>query len=100
MITDLDQVFRDNCQWVYRTAYRVTGRPEDAEDVVQNLFLRLLRRGLPPGTGTNTRGYLYRAAINLALDTLRSQQRQILRENLASVRDVASGMNSGSNEET
>ena len=92
-------MFRDNHQWVYRTAYRVTGRPEDAEDVLQNLFLRLLQRGFPPDVRRNARGYLSRAAINLALDRVRLQRRRILRENLASMQPVASTVNSGSNEE-
>jgi RNA polymerase sigma-70 factor (ECF subfamily) len=99
LLEDLDQIFRDNYQWVYRTAYGVTGRPEDAEDVLQNLFLRLLQRGFPPDFRRNARGYLYRAAINLALDRVRSRRRQILREKLASMQSVASTMNSGSNEE-
>lgn len=99
LLQDLDQLFRDNYQLVYRTAYGVTGRSEDAEDVVQNLFLRLLQRGFPPDVRRHARGYLYRAAVNLALDMLRSRRRQVLREHLASMQDVASAMNSGSNEE-
>ena len=99
MTTDLDQMFRDNHQCVYRAAYGVTRRQEDAEDVLQNLFLRLLQRGFPPDTGRNARGYLYRAAMNLALDSVRSRRRQILKENLANMQFSASTMNSGSNEE-
>jgi RNA polymerase sigma factor (sigma-70 family) len=99
MTPDLDQIFRDNYRWVHRTAYGVTGRPEDAEDVVQNLFLRLLQRGLPPDVRRNVKGYLYRAAVNLARDGMRSRRRQILRENLASTESAASTMNSGSSEE-
>ena len=45
---DLDQLFLENYQLVFRTAYGVTGRREDAEDVPQSLFLRLLQRGFPP----------------------------------------------------
>jgi RNA polymerase sigma factor (sigma-70 family) len=66
---------------------------------VQNLFLRLLQRGLPPDVGRNAKGYLYRAAVNLARDGMRSRRRQILRENLASTQSAASTVNSGSNEE-
>jgi RNA polymerase sigma-70 factor (ECF subfamily) len=99
LLQDLDQMFRENHQWVYRTAYGVTGRPEDAEDVLQNLFLRLLQRGFPPDVRKNAKGYLYRAAINLALDNVRSLRRQILRENLAGMQSVAPTANSGSNEE-
>jgi RNA polymerase sigma-70 factor (ECF subfamily) len=99
LLQDLDQIFRDNYHWVYRTAYGVTGQPEDAEDVLQNLFLRLLQRGFPPDINRNAKGYLYRAAINLALNRVRSRRRQIWRENLARMHCAASSMNSGSNEE-
>jgi RNA polymerase sigma factor (sigma-70 family) len=97
MLQDLDQIFRDNYRWVHRTAYGVTGRPEDAEDVVQNLFLRLLQRGFPPDIGRNAKGYLYRAIINQSLNRVRSRQRQILRESGLPLE--VSAMNSGSNEE-
>ena len=99
LLQDLDQMFRDNYQWVYRTAYGVTKRPEDAEDVLQNLFLRLVQRGFPPDVRRNAKAYLYRAAINLALDSVRSRSRQILRENLARMQSATFTMNSGSNEE-
>src|SRR6185436_15725529 len=63
---------------VYRTAFRITGRAEDTEDVVQSIFLRLLRRGLPPDFFRNPKGYLYRAAVNLALTAVESRQRYVL----------------------
>jgi len=99
MTPDLDQIFRDNYRWMHRTAYGVTRRPEDAEDVVQNFFLRLLQRGLPPDAGRNAKGYLYRAAVNLARDGMRSRRRQILRENLASTQSASSTISSDVNEE-
>jgi RNA polymerase sigma-70 factor (ECF subfamily) len=76
----LEDLFRDHYQMIYRTAYSVTGSSHDAEDVLQTIFLRLLRRGLPPDFSRNPRGYLYRAAINLALNTVRSRQRKPLVE--------------------
>ena len=99
LLQDLDQMFRDNYHWVYRTAYRVTGRPEDAEDVLQSLFLRFLQHGFPADVRRNARGYLYRAAINLALDSVRSRRRQSLGETLAGMQSTASPMDSGSHEE-
>jgi len=65
---DLDQIFLENYQLVYHTAYGITGRREDAEDVLQILFLRLLERGAPPEVRRSVQGYLYRAAINLSLN--------------------------------
>jgi RNA polymerase sigma-70 factor, ECF subfamily len=75
---ELEQLFREHYRLVYRTAYGVTGRTEDAEDVVQTVFLRLLRRGCPPEVVKNPKAYLYRAAVNLSLDTIKQQQRNVL----------------------
>ena len=51
------------------------------EDVLQTIFLRLLR-GLPPDFDRNPKGYLYRAAINLSLNMLRSRKRLVPDEGL------------------
>jgi RNA polymerase sigma-70 factor (ECF subfamily) len=75
---EFEELFRANYQLVYRTAFGITGRAEDAEDVLQTVFLRLLRRGSPPDLQKNPKGYLYRAAVNLALTTIQSRQRHIL----------------------
>src|SRR5262245_12120374 len=69
------KVFSEHAQFVFRTAYGVTGSHEDAEDVLQTVFLRLLRRELPPVFGANPRAYLFRAAVNAALDVTRSRRR-------------------------
>jgi hypothetical protein len=63
---------------VYRTAYSVTGSSQDAEDIVQNLFLHLVHRGLPPGLQENPKAYLYRSAVNLGLNVVKSRQRYIV----------------------
>jgi RNA polymerase sigma-70 factor (ECF subfamily) len=73
-----EEVFRQHGAFVYRTAYSVTGNRQDAEDVVQTLFVKLLERDLPSALMRNPRAYLCRAAINLALNTLRARKRQRL----------------------
>jgi RNA polymerase sigma-70 factor (ECF subfamily) len=75
---EFEEIFRKHYQLVYRTAWRVTGTPEDAEDVSQTIFLRLLRREFPPDLTKNPKSYLYRAAVNLSLDTIRLRQRETL----------------------
>jgi RNA polymerase sigma factor (sigma-70 family) len=80
---ELETVFREHSRLVYRTAYTVTASAQDAEDVVQTLFMQLLRRGFPPDFKRNPKGYLYRAAVNHALNSVKSRQRQ------ASVVDAA-----------
>jgi len=59
---------------VFRTAYRITGNAADAEDVLQTIFLRLLRRHLTAEPLDNEESYLRRAAINVSLDVVRSRQ--------------------------
>jgi RNA polymerase sigma-70 factor, ECF subfamily len=73
-----ESIFREHSEFVYRTAYRVTGSEEDAEDVMQTLFLKLLRSPLPPDIQEKPRAYLYRAAVNTALNVVRSKKHQVL----------------------
>jgi len=73
---DLEDAFREHSRLVYRTAYSVTGSAQDAEDVVQTLFLQILRRGFPPAFKQNPKGYLYRAAVNLSLNAVKSRKRR------------------------
>jgi len=75
---DFEQLFRDHSKLVYRTAYRVTRNAEDAEDVLQTIFVRLLGRQFSPDLQKNPRAYLYRAAVNLSLDTIQSRKNEVL----------------------
>ncbi len=59
---------------VFRTAYRITGNAADAEDVSQTVFLRLFRRETKADVLDSEESYLRRAAINGALDVIRSRQ--------------------------
>ena len=77
-----DRIFDQYYPLVYRTAYRITGISEDAEDVVQTVFLRILRRGLPAGFAENPKGYLYRAAVNAALNVVRGRRRNVFLSDL------------------
>jgi RNA polymerase sigma-70 factor, ECF subfamily len=75
---EFEQIFREHSQLVYRTAYGVTGNAEDAEDVLQTIFLRLLRNELPPNLKNNPKAYLYRAAVNVSLNTIRARRQRLL----------------------
>jgi RNA polymerase sigma-70 factor (ECF subfamily) len=56
---------------VFRTALRVTGRPADAEDVLQTVFLRLLSGSEHDAAARRPAAYFRRAAVNAAVDLLR-----------------------------
>jgi len=87
---DLGAIFEQHHGAVYRAAYRVTGNAMDAEDVLQTVFSRLLRRAGGPGASDRDAerprldpsqavgSYLHRAAVNAALDLLRSRRRSRL----------------------
>src|SRR5271170_3231646 len=69
----LEEVFRAHHARVLKAAYRVTGSVSDAEDVAQSVFLRLARTGIDRSRITYLEGYLHRAAVNGALDLIRSR---------------------------
>jgi RNA polymerase sigma-70 factor, ECF subfamily len=71
---DLDRIFREHHATVFGAAYRVTGNASDAEDVLQTVFVRLLGRAPDAEAVGNMEGYLRRAAVNAALDLVRSRQ--------------------------
>jgi RNA polymerase sigma-70 factor (ECF subfamily) len=61
---------------VYKTALRVTGRAEDAEDVLQTVFLRILRNEVHLTPDWAPERYLRRSATNAAIDVLRQRTSQ------------------------
>ena len=70
-----EEVARDYGPTIYNMAYRFTGNPDDASDLVQEVLLRV-RRGLAgyrPGTFD---GWLYRITANCFLDSVRRRRRR------------------------
>lgn len=66
------RLFAAHYRRVLMSAYRITANMADAEDVAQAVFLRLGSGEIP--AVANTASYLYRAAINGALDLLRRRK--------------------------
>ncbi len=73
--TEVETLFRAHHDRVFRAAHRVTGSPADAEDVLQTVFLRLVKSGDAYDLSHNPEAYLSRAAINASLDLIRSRGR-------------------------
>ena len=67
-------LFEQHHELVFRAARRITGTTEDAEDVVQTVFLRVMRREDPRLREQDASHYLQRAAHNAALDVLRRRK--------------------------
>jgi RNA polymerase sigma-70 factor, ECF subfamily len=61
---------------VYRLAHRMTGSPQDAEDVVQETFLRAYRQLSRFESRANFGTWLHRIAVNCSIDLIRSRKHQ------------------------
>lgn len=72
---ELELLFRAHHDRVFRTAHRITGSAADAEDVLQTIFLRLVKSPEGHDLSPNPEAYLSRAAINASLDLMRSRSR-------------------------
>ncbi|GAA4882298.1 RNA polymerase sigma factor SigE [Serinicoccus chungangensis] len=69
-----EEIVREHSPRVYRLAYRLTGDPHEAEDLTQDVFVRVFRSldSYRPGT---FEGWLHRITTNLFLDKMRRRQR-------------------------
>src|SRR2546421_1474487 len=69
-----EDIVRAHSARVYRLAYRLTGNPHDAEDLTQEVFVRVFRSlsSYTPGT---FEGWLHRITTNLFLDMVRRKAR-------------------------
>ncbi|WP_081416509.1 RNA polymerase sigma factor SigE [Arthrobacter castelli] len=69
-----EQVVNDHSTKVFRLAFRLTGNRHDAEDLTQEVFVRVFRSlaKFKPGT---LDGWLHRITTNLFLDQARRKQR-------------------------
>lgn len=65
-----EEIVAQHSARVYRLAYRLTGNPHDAEDLTQEVFVRVFRSlsSYTPGT---FEGWLHRITTNLFLDGAR-----------------------------
>jgi RNA polymerase sigma-70 factor (ECF subfamily) len=72
---EIEQAFAARRQMLWSLGYRLTGVAADADDIVQETFLRALER--PPATiDAGWHGWLVRVATNLGLDRLRARRRR------------------------
>jgi len=68
---------------LFRLAFRMTGNQQDAEDVVQESFLRAYRQIAKFDERASFGTWLYRIAANCSLDLVRSRKRRSEQQPLA-----------------
>lgn len=74
--TEFTAAARQYQDMVYRMALSVLGSVPDAEDAVQEVFLRLYRQSDPPREPERLRRWLLRVTVNYCRDVLRSPWRK------------------------
>ena len=75
-------------QSLYSSALRMTRNQSDAEDLVQETYLKAFRSFGSFETGTNLKAWLFRILTNTFINTYRAKQRRPQESDLGSVEDL------------
>jgi RNA polymerase sigma-70 factor (ECF subfamily) len=79
-IASFETLFYRHYDRVYGLLFRLLGNRVEAEDVTQEVFLKLyrqpLQKGLSGGREHNVGAWLYRVAMNMGYNHIRSQKRR------------------------
>lgn len=79
----------------FRLAYRLTGDERDAEDVVQESFIRAFRQISRFEARSNFGTWLHRIVVNCAMDALRARQTRRVDRTVEAAEDVPELSTSG-----
>ncbi len=80
---ELQFLYEEYSEVVIQAAYRVTRNKNDAEDVLQTIFLRVMNLKLPKQDDRDYTAYFKRAAVNASLDLLRKRKtKQVMIEEI------------------
>jgi RNA polymerase sigma-70 factor (TIGR02960 family) len=77
MTTDFEQALERHRRELHVHCYRMLGSFEEAEDALQEAFLRAWRARDSQTEDANVRAWLYKIATNVCLDALRRNKRQV-----------------------
>jgi len=90
-MADRSEFVRDamqHAQSLYSTALRMTRNQSDAEDLVQETYLKAYRSYASFEPGTNLRAWLFRILTNTFINTYRAKQRRPQESDLGNVEDL------------
>ncbi len=71
---DFEAIFLEHWPRIYNVLFRLVGDQAEAEDLALETFWQLYRKS--PSKVENLNGWLYRVAVNLGFNALRSQKRR------------------------
>ena len=84
-MADAEALFAAHQGGLLRYLTRVVGQPDTAGDLVQDVFVRILRADTIPTTEPDRRAWVFRIARNLALD---HRRRQLVRGSTVALPDA------------
>ena len=90
-MADRQEFARDALQFasqLYTVALRMTRNSADAEDLVQETYLRAYRSFHTFAEGTNLRAWLFRILTNTYINTYRAKQRRVQEADLGDIDDL------------
>jgi RNA polymerase sigma-70 factor (ECF subfamily) len=95
MVSDGDnESFRSlverHSRYVFSVAYRLTGSVEDAEDVVQNAFLKAYKQLSRFEARADFKTWLHRITVNCAIDLIRSRRHREFAQDLDDLETASS----------
>ncbi len=81
-------IYNDMKTPVFTVIYRIVGTRDDAEDVMQDMFLRLLRHNITSPV-LNPRAYIFMMAHNMAVDKVRKKGFEELTDDIPDYSDMS-----------
>ena len=75
---DLEDIYQRHVDMLYRVAYSFMKNGADAEDMVQETFLRLMRSGTVFESAQHEKAWLIRTTLHRACDVARAAERRNL----------------------
>lgn len=71
---ELDQIYLEHYPGLFRYAYTILHESSAAEEIIHNIFLKLLERNQPLRVHTSLKAYLYRSVNNECLNLIKHQK--------------------------
>ena len=80
MNPDTSQLFENYSEMVFRLILRIVPNREEALDLTQEIFVKILEKPAYLNNANNTKGYILKSACNLALNHKRNQRMHRVKE--------------------
>lgn len=80
MNPDISQLFENYSEMVFRLILRIVPNREEALDLTQEIFVKILEKPAYLNNANNIKGYILKSAYNLALNHKRNQRMHRIKE--------------------